>query len=180
MTTQNNSNSNEIYTTLSLFLKYNFTESQAVRSLRLLKIFFEQHYFLETMTKTFENSLEKLQQLENVTETDIKFITEAYQHHGSFFTKESFYGLLNDLGNMVYSLPRLVMNVPVRLDYDSTQKIALWLRSNLSDEILISLRVDPLLVAGCSLGWNNHFAEFSFDQRIKAKKQALFSLLPPL
>jgi hypothetical protein len=178
MTPQNNTS--EINTILTLFLKYSPTEGELVRNLNLVKIFLEQYYFIEGHENSFEKTITRVRDLENVTETDLKLLTDIANHHLPFFTKESFYQALDSLGRTLYRLPRIVLQIPVRLDYSSLQKISQWIRSNVSANTLLHIQINPLLVAGCGISWNSMRSEFSVDEKINMKKDSLFSLLPKI
>lgn len=177
---QNNTINNEIDTITSLILRYATSEADVARLLNVAKIFLEQYYFVESGEKTFEAGIERTKELENVTETDLKLLQEIHQYQSSSLSQSTFYQALDDLGKALYSLPRVTLHVPVRLDGLSRERIGAWIQANISPRVLVSLRVDPLLVAGCGIGWNSKYLEFSLDQKIQNKKDFLFSLLPKL
>jgi len=177
---QNNINASEIDTIVSLILKSARTEAEVGRVLNIIKLFLEQYYFVETGEKTFEENVKRVKDVENVTETDLTLLRQIHQYKSSSFKQESFYKALDDLAKALYSLPRVTLHVPIRLDGVSRERIGAWVQTNISPTVLVSIRVNPLLVAGCGIGWNSQYMEFSMDEKIKNNKDQLFSLLPKL
>lgn len=178
MTTQNNQNETDRVT--SLFLAYSPTEAEVVRNLNLVKIFFEQYYFTEGKDNSFEEAVAQVRDLEDVTQTDQELMADIFKHHLPFFPKESFYQALDSLGQVLYKLPRVLLQIPVRLDYTSLQKISAWIRSSVAANALLNIKVNPLLVAGCGITWNSRHVEYSVDEKITMRKHSLFSLLPKI
>lgn len=180
MTTQPNTITGEIETIVNIFLKYTYTEAELVRGLNLIKTFLEQYYFTQVHEKSFEHALQQIQDDQNVTEIDIKLITDLYTDCRLFLTQESFYAVLDDVEKVLYSLPQLTLHLPTKLDRSSEDKIGLWVRTNISPRTILSIRINPLLVVGCGIAWNSKLTEFSFDQKAESARQSLFSLLPTL
>lgn len=173
-------NNSNLATILSIILKYSPSEGEVSRNLNMIKLFLEQYYFVEGREKNFAGTLERVKDLENVTENDLKLLTEIFEEHSHYFTRETFYEALDGVAKQIYSLPKLVLQLPVRLDIENLQRIAEWVRTNVGQNVLLTIRVNPLLLVGCGIGWDSRYTEFSLDEKIQAKKAYLFSLLPKL
>jgi hypothetical protein len=176
--TPTNQPSDHIASLANFLLQYAYTEAQIVGYSAMLKRYLEEYYFTEMQEKKFEAIMEKVQQLENVTEIHRKLLMEFNTTYVSLFTQETMYTLLDAVKKHLFSLPRIVLHTPVSLDTESISRIGAWLRSNISPTIIVSTRINPLLVAGLGIGWNTRYTEFSFDEKMRSKKEQLYSLLP--
>ncbi len=88
--------------------------------------------------------------------------------------------LIKQLRILKNNLPVLHMTFAVASDSESLQKIAQWLRSSVHPQAVISVGLQPSLVAGVYLRTPNHVHDLSLRAKLKGQRSLLVKELRAL
>ncbi len=175
-----NTNSEPIQTIAAFILKYAYTQGQIMSRIRLIKEYMEHKYFMDNSSATGSKIIDTLLPADLATEIDREFLQAFESEYISFFNPESLYTLTDGLKKEFLKYPRVMLHLPVTLDSDAIKVIGMWIREHIDNHAIIVPFMNPSIAAGCGIGWNNYYQEYSFRTKLEQVRPQLRSLLPPL
>lgn len=153
-------------TLLTTFLKNTYSTSQVIERLLLLKQSLETRFFNLQPEKNPTASREELDWLNSLGE-------DFYQH----FTKLNSYEVLGGLEKDIKKISKITIYLTCILPVEEINRLGIWIRKNVSGMVLLEIKLDQSLIAGCALSFNGVYRDYSLRARIeKSKGEILESL----
>lgn len=151
--------------TLAVILKDTFSTSGLRHRLRILKEYLLQKYFGE---KTSQDSQETINSsLLPEDEAWLKSLPESFLKQ---FNKDNVYAGLDELEKSSQDVPVLTLYLTFEPDESTLAQIGSKVRNLFGPNILLDIKLDLSLVAGCALGWKGVMRDYSLKSQIEAKK----------
>lgn len=150
--------------TLAFILKDTYSTSMLKHRLRILKDYLLQNYFGEQGPKDkedFSNSLSP------EDETWLKALPESFLKQ---FNKDNVYKRFEELEKSMQSIPVLTVYLSFEPQESVLSQIGSAARNLFGPDILIEVKLDLSLIAGCALGWKGVMRDYSLKSKIEAKK----------
>lgn len=91
------------------------------------------------------------------------------------FNKDNVYQILGDIDTAAKKLPVLTLYIPADLPDEEIDKLGLHIRNLIGKTILIDIKLNPSLLAGCALVWNGIYKDFSIKEAIDQKKEEILA-----
>lgn len=150
---------------LQQILTDNFTQTQCLKKLRLLKELLLKSLFSAEETNKgedpeFESWLKQL---------DPKLLKQINQHN--------IYTIFNKLEEQINSIQPLVVYLPITIPQAEIKKLALYLRQSMGKNFLIEIKLDPDLIAGPAFVWKGIYRDYSIRARINLNKETILERL---
>lgn len=82
------------------------------------------------------------------------------------FTKDNSSKLLDSSKQELESIKLLIVYLAFDPEADSIDQIGKWVKSNVSKDMLIEVKISPELIAGCTLSYNGILKDYSIKSRI--------------
>ena len=81
------------------------------------------------------------------------------------------YDRLKELEDALNALATLVVTVPVVFAEKDIEAIGEWVRSEISNKILLDVVVDPQVIAGCVIAWRSRAYDYSFEHYLNEQQK---------
>ncbi len=146
---------------LSDILENTFTLTQLKTRLRVLKA---------SLLKEFFGG-----ELEQAPE-DLNWLSSLPKSFYLQFTKDNVYKLLEDLEKTIPTLPILTIYLTFEPNENALFQIGSFARKTYSTPLLLlDIKLDPALIAGCSLVWKGRQRDFSLRAKLEEKKPEILN-----
>lgn len=90
------------------------------------------------------------------------------------FTKDSVYQLLAEGENQLQKIQTLIIYLPFELDDQATSNLGEAVRKTFAKpDLVLDIKYNPALIAGCALVWNGVYRDYSLRARIEEKKDEI-------
>lgn len=149
---------------LDLLTSHSKTTHEASRYIMLLKSYLEAEYF---------NSPLDLNELNDAEKAWIKTLGE--ENISQTISKDSLGEILKEVKSAVEKIDILVLFTAVELTTEGYNEVIKKVRSLTNKHLLIDFRLDPTLVAGCSLIWKGVYKDYSLKSRIEKNRDLILS-----
>lgn len=137
-----------------------YSISNLKQKIRILKTFLSTHFFGGTP--------------EQLTAQDQNFLNSLSQEFFQKFNKDNINQIFSYLDENLHKLSTLTVYLPFEANEEAVKSIALKARELFNKTLILDIKYDPLLIAGCALVWNGVYKDYSLRARIEEKKQELF------
>lgn len=87
------------------------------------------------------------------------------------FNKDNLNEMLEALDKGIEKLQHLTAYFAIDLPEDKLEQLARFLRQNFKQQLLIDVKFDPLLIAGCALVYKGVYKDYSLKQTIEDNKE---------
>lgn len=155
---------------LETILENTFTKSDLDRRLRLLKEYMVKSLFREVKLGKVRPELLNISPDIASDLTWLESIPDTFFHH---FNRQNLHEKLNEIAKMTEELPTIVINLPIESTEREISDIGSKVRTTFKDNYLIDIKIDPSLIAGCSLVWEGVIKDFSLRAKIEEQKEAI-------
>lgn len=108
---------------------------------------------------------------------DIEAIAQWGDEVFNSFTIKNVYERIEALKNIVKDFPSLTLYVPVPLTSVQLEPIGVWCRGHILSGLMLDIKIDPTVVGGCALVYNNTYHDISFSYFVEKERQALVKLV---
>lgn len=152
---------------LETILENTFTKSDLDRRLRLLKEYLVKSLFREVKAGKVTP---ELLNIKSDVASDLEWLENLSFGH---FNRENLHEKLNEIAKMAKDLPTIVINLPIEFTEKEIFDIGSKVRTTFKDNFLIDIKLNPSLIAGCSLVWEGVIKDFSLRAKIEEQKQAI-------
>jgi hypothetical protein len=140
-----------------------YTISDFLYRFSLIRRFIEKiEYTSDLNNLSFEDKVKKFLKEEEVDEYHSESFKQWNEEIFDTLRSGDFYKNLDDLFNHIEHERFLTLTVPVRLDHEKQKEISLWVREKIDHDVLIKLRIDEKLIAGCLFTWSNQQYDYTF------------------
>lgn len=152
---------------LETILENTFTKSDLERRLRLLKEYLVKSLFREVKAGKVTP---ELLNIKSDRASDLEWLENLSFGH---FNRQNLHEKLNEIAKMAQDLPTIVINLSVEPTEREISDIGSKVRATFKDNFLINIKIDPSLIAGCSLVWEGVIKDYSLRAKIEEQKQAI-------
>lgn len=149
---------------LTQILTNTYTFSDLKNRVRALRIFLNRKLFI-TDKKLVAQGL----QSNWLNSQDDKFYAQ--------FTKENFYKQLQGLETQTKKLSPLIMYLAFESGEAENQQLGTWARQIFGNpQLVIDVKYNPDLIAGCALVWKGVYKDYSLKKKIEDQKEQILAL----
>lgn len=109
-------------------------------------------------------------------ETDLVWLRSLPPAFFQNFNKDNTYQLMLELDNAINQLKTLIIYLAFEPDNTSLTLIGKYVRKTIPSAnlpMLLDIKYDRSLIAGCALVWNGIYRDYSLKSRIEEKKQLI-------
>ena len=136
-------------------LKDTFTLSQLKSRIRALKGSFLKKFFGGEIPNTA---------------LDLNWISSLPPSFNQQFTKDNVYRIFDELEAQISKLPILTIYLTFEPDEATTYQIGSFARKTFRNTLLLDIKLDPALLAGCALVWNGVYKDFSLRAKLQENR----------
>lgn len=143
--------------TLSTILNNTFTLTQLKHRVRILK-----SYLLKAL---FGGEIEPL------STADLNWLKSLPTPFYQQFNKDNTYQILAELENNIQKIIPLIIYLPFETDDQAILNISIFVRQTFNQpSLVLDIKYDPNLIAGCALSWKGVYKDYSLRARIEERK----------
>lgn len=135
-------------------LTHNYTKSDLLESVRLLRQATEEDLYNNDDKKKLFHSLRPTLGL---------LPAKLYAD----FTKENLYSKIKEYTKKIKELPELTLFLPFTPDEPNLAMLANWLRKEVNPSLLVNIKIDAHLGAGCAFLINGVYYDYSINNELK-------------
>jgi len=106
---------------------------------------------------------------------DLNWLNSLGQSFYQQFNSNNTSSLLAKLEAKVQSTNPLIMYLPFETSADQVKQIGNYVRTKINPNILLDIKFNPDLLAGCALAWKGVLKDYSLKARIEAQKLKILS-----
>lgn len=154
---------------LKLILADSFTQTKALRRLRILRE--------AVLKKLFTSTEEKGALLEQFSGEDAAWFAALPKNLLDKFNDKNVYQSFNKIEDKIKSIKPLVMYLPIKLSEEAVIEIGKHLRSSYGEGFMMETKIDPSLIAGPRLIWNGLVKDYSLLRKIENNRQDIMATL---
>ncbi len=147
-------------TTLAIILKDTFTLTQLKTRIRALKA--------SLLNKFFGGDIEQ-------PPADLNWLSSLPQSLHQQFTKDNVYKIFEDIEKAIPTLPILTIYLAFEPNENSISQIAAFARKVPFPTLLLDIKLDPNLLAGCAFVWKGVFRDYSLRAKLEEKKPEIIN-----
>ncbi|MBI2020461.1 hypothetical protein HYS94_03480 [Candidatus Daviesbacteria bacterium] len=112
----------------------------------------------------------------NLEQTDLNWLSSLGEAFYQKFTKDNVYQILNDLQTQTNQIVPLTIYLPFEVEQSSSAQIGSFARTSFNHPtLLLEVRYDPTLIAGCALSWKGIYRDYSLKAKIEDKKEEILT-----
>lgn len=89
------------------------------------------------------------------------------------FNKDNISKFFSDIETRMQGLQTVTLYLPFDPPDDAIKEIGLNIRNTFGKPLLLDIRYDPRLIAGCALSWKGIYRDYSLKGRIEERKLAI-------
>lgn len=145
---------------LNILLKENYTLSQLKSRLKIIK---------SQLSKKFFGGEEG----EVLTSKDSAWFNSLPKEAIGKFNKDNLSQLLTDLANKINNLEILTIYLSFEADDDVLDQIGQKARETVGKILVLDIKYNPSLIAGCALSWKGIYKDYSLHSRIGERRLAI-------
>lgn len=108
--------------------------------------------------------------------SDIATFTILGDNALSGFDKDNIYGIINNLEADLKNLPVITVYLPYPPETDEIVRLGKWFRTAMNNDVLMDLKVNKELLAGCAFVWKGIYHEFTLHFFMKKSREALLKI----
>lgn len=90
-------------------------------------------------------------------------------------SKDNVYEVFKSMEQAIAKLPTLTIYLTFEADDQSLAQIGIFARKAYLPSLLLDIKYDPNLIAGCSLVWKGVYKDYSLRAKIEEKKQEILT-----
>ncbi len=165
---------------LNMLVRSTYRQSDLAYRIGLLREFLEFVFFVQQAERVSAESVAQFARSGHRKDADIGFLQQQPPTFFVSFAKETFNHTLDQLADAAKRLPTLQLTVPVVLTREDVEVIGLWVRKTIREGMLVEFSVDPAIVAGCQIVWQDQLHDFGIDYFFSRYDGALRQALTPL
>lgn len=148
---------------LDIILNNTFTHTQLAHRVSLLKSHLSNQLF---------GGLEKIE----LAQEDAQYLNSLPKDFFQKFTKENITKTFEEIDEALKKIQPLTIYIPFELPLESLNKLSAWLKNKFGRQLVLDIRLDPGLIAGCALVWNGVYKDYSLKSRLAENKEKILEI----
>jgi hypothetical protein len=165
---------------LAPIAEHAYRRSDVAYRLSLVREFLEYIFFTKRETGANKENVEAFIVETKKPAADATFLRALPPTFLSAFTQESFYSLIDQCAEAANHMKTLSLSVPVSFTPADIEVLGTWVQKEVEPHVLIDVDVDPDIIVGCRIGWENRLHDYSFDHFFSGCEAALSERLKGL
>lgn len=145
---------------INTILQNTYTLSQFKKRLQILQSTFQQQFFHSLIT-------------ENLTPKDNQWLQSLPKSFMDAFNKDNLTQNLSSLSSKINSTPILTVYLPIDVSDEVLDQIGNKVRQNFGANLLLDVKYNPILIAGCALSWKGIYKDYSLHSKIAERRLAI-------
>lgn len=145
---------------LNIILKNTYTVFQFKRRLKLLQSYYQQKFFQAAT-------------VEILPAQDTEWFNSLPKSFADSFNKNNLSENLTNLINKINTMPVVTLYLPFEANEETLDQIGIKVRSFFGPTLLLDIKYNPVLIAGCALSWKGIYKDYSLRSRIDEKKPVI-------
>lgn len=146
---------------LTIILKDTFSLTQFKTRVRLLK-----SYFLKDIFGGETDSLQSPGQ-------DVSWLKSLPSDFHQKFNKDNIYDIFSELEQAAAKFPTLTMYLAFEPDDVTLSNLGTFARKTFGSSLMLDVKFDPNLIAGCALVWKGVYKDYSMRSKIEQGKAGI-------
>lgn len=147
---------------LNIILQNTYTLPQLHHKLRILKSHLMSSFFASENPQTVEA-------------TDTIWLNSLPSNVYQIFTKDNLVNVFKEIENNIIKLPNLTIFLPFSWDDLVVQELGSFVRKQFGSLLILEVKYDPKLIAGCALVWKGIYKDYSLKAKIEEKKDEILA-----
>ncbi len=149
-----------------------FTMADVQRRTRFLQGFLESQFFATNGT-----DLKSFLQAHDATQTDVEVMLGWGATFYQAFTRSNLYELIKAITESIRSLPSMVLYLPYTPDDAGRAFVGATLRKIVGSPVILDIRYDPSLGAGCSFSTGGMYKDYSLRTMLANKRDVIHQIV---
>lgn len=145
---------------LSIILKDTYTLANLKHRINVLKSYLLENLYGAEQKKEFEAK-------------DLVWLKSLPSPFYQNFNKDNVSSLFSELEKKVTELKTLTLYLTFEADNSSLAEIGTYARKNFGNSLILDIKYDPHLIAGCALVWKGIYRDYSLRSKIEEKKSMI-------
>ena len=145
---------------LNFLLKDSYTLSQLKNKLRILRS--------ALSVKFYEGS-----QLEKPALEDSSWLKSLPENFLQSFNKDNLSEIIEGLETQINKFDVLTVFRPFDTTDDGLTQLGIHARNTFGKVLLLDIKYNPLLIAGCAMSWKGIYKDYSLHSKIQERKQTI-------
>lgn len=145
---------------LNFLLKDSFTLSQLKNRLRILRS--------ALSVKFYGGS-----QLEKPPLEESSWLNSLPESFLQSFNKDNLSEIIEGLETQINKLEVLTIFLPFDTTDEGLTQIGIYTRNTFGKVLLLDIKYNPLLIAGCAMSWKGIYKDYSLHSKIQERKQTI-------
>lgn len=145
---------------LNVVLKNTYTVSQFKKRLRILQFYFQQKFFQSAVG-------------EPLSLADTQWFNSLPQTFLQSFNKDNLAQIMANLTSQINTMQVITIYLPFEATEETLDQIGIKARSLFNPILVLDIKYNPQLIAGCALTWKGIYKDYSLHSRIAEKKQLI-------
>lgn len=146
---------------LEIILENSLTLQGVYKNLRILK-----EYLTSQIYGSEKQNLEK-EDTEWIKQLDKTFLQQ--------FNKENLSTEFEKIISNLEKIPILIIYFAFQPDNEQIKSVWLWLKKNYPERIILDVKTDLSLIAGCALVWKGSYKDYSLKSKIEENRQDILT-----
>lgn len=142
---------------LNIILKDTYTLSSLKHRVRILKSHLNKKFFGEAEKEPLEDS-------------DAKWLDSLPPQFFEKFTKDNALSEISELDGKINQIKPLTLYLAFEVNEQVSLAIGLRVRELFQPDVLLDIKLNPALLAGCALVWKGIYKDYSLKAMIEARK----------
>ncbi len=145
---------------LNIILKDTYTVSQLKRRVRMLQYYFQQKFFQSAIN-------------EAISPEDAAWFKTLPASFLNLFNKDNLSQIIAQLSSQINKMPVITVFLPFEASEGTLDQIGIKARSLFNPALVLDIKYNPSLTAGCAISWKGIYKDFSLHSRIEERKPAI-------
>lgn len=147
-----------IMSDLDILIKNTYTISSLKNRLRALRAYFSKDFFSSDL---------------NLTEDEKLWIESLPKEFIEKFNKDNISKILGELEKQINQIQFLTIFLPFEADSETIRLIGLKSREHFGPRLVLDIKYDARLIAGCALSWGGIYKDYSLHAKIAERNLAI-------
>ena len=152
---------------INTLIANSYTKPQVIKRLSLLHDFL--NFWLFGSQQNLEEALTQFQQKNPDSQLTSAFDSTFLNQ----FNRANVTERLKELSDRLNQFKVLTISLPVDFPEDQINQIGQYLRTNFKTQLLIEIKIDPMLIAGVGLSWSGSYRDYSLKAKIAQNRNAI-------
>jgi F0F1-type ATP synthase delta subunit len=148
---------------LAKVLENTYTKQELVKRVRILKSYIKDRIFSSTVT------------VDNIDASEIEWLSSLEVQFLNFFNKYNIDPIFKTLDEEILKVDPLTVYLAFEPDKQSIRSISHFLKEEYGRYILIDIKFDPNLIAGCALVWKGIYRDYSLRAKITSNRDEIIA-----